>query len=988
MTIRKFLVTGFFGLIAAWAAAQSTFPVNGVRDDRDKAYAFTHATIVVAPGNIIQDGVMVIQQGRITYVGTDNSMVKDAVVRNMNGKYIYASFVDMDADYGIPAKSNPPAGFGPQMNNNFNTALNWNQAVTPEFNAYENFATDTSNNKMWRNAGFGTVLTSRHDGILRGTGALVMLGNEPSNLMLMNTAVSNHYSFMKGSSTQDYPSSEMGSIALIRQTLYDADWYAKGGNKQEKNISLEAVNANKPLIQIFEVKDKYEILRADKIGDEFNFQFVVKGSGNEYQRLDEIKKTNAALIIPVVYPKTPDVSDPYDAELISLADLKHWEMAPANCAFLQQAGIPFCITSSGLENRADLIKNVRKAIQYGLNENDALAALTTTPARLSNSGKDIGTLEKGKLANFIITSDDIFKDNAVIYENWVNGKQYVVNPSLENDMRGIYKLSIDNRVYGLIVRGNADVPEFAIIKNTDTIKANSTLTDESCKIQFTDGTDVIRLSGWINGKNFEGNGQINERWIPWKGEFTNVYADKKQPEKIDSVDIGKICYPFTAFGWETAPKQQDILITNTTVWTNEKEGVLKNTDVLISGGRIVKIGKNIAAKNAMVIDGAGKHLTAGIIDEHSHIAIYSGVNEGTQSSSAEVRIGDVVNPEDINIYRQLSGGVTSAHLLHGSANPIGGQTQLIKLRWGLAPEDMKFSGWPGFIKFALGENVKQSNWGDFNVVRFPQTRMGVEQVYEDEFTRAEAYIKAMQDPAQLVRRDLELDAIAEILQHKRFITCHSYVQSEINMLMKVADEHHFTVNTFTHILEGYKVADKMKQHGAGASTFSDWWAYKYEVYEAIPQNAGILTKEGVVTAINSDDAEMGRRLNQEAAKSIKYMGLSEEEALKLCTLNPAILLHVDDRVGSIKEGKDADLVLWSDDPLSIYAVAEKTMVDGVIYYDRSQAAATAAALQKERARIIAKMIAEKNRGGATVPVQGKKDMLYDCDTQIDFMSGF
>ncbi len=964
---------------------QSTFPVNGVFDERNKTYAFTHATIVVDPTVTIQDGTLLISDGKIMDVGAQVNIPADAVIIDAKGKFIYPSFIDLDADFGIPAKINPPVQPGPQMVNNFKMPLNWNQAVTPEFNAIENFSVDTAKNKTWRNAGFGMVLTHRHDGIMRGTGALVLLGDEPVSNMVVNGKVSDHFSFQKGSSTQDYPSSEMGSIALIRQTLYDADWYAKGGNKEEKNISLEAYNQNKTLLQIIDVRNKLEILRADKIGDEFNFQFIIKGNGDEYQRVNEIKSTNAALIIPVNYPKTPDVSDPYDAELLSLGDLKHWEMAPANCAYLEKAGVQFCITSSGLENKSDLLKNVRKAIAYGLSEQTALSALTVVPASLTKTINETGSLHKGKRANFIITSGDIFAEDAIIYQNWINGKQYIIHPSLQNDTRGIYKLTTGNRVYGLLIKGKRDMPEFAVIKNTDTLKANGKLSDENISLQFYDGADLIRLSGWTKDKNFEGNGQINDAWISWKAEFTNVYAEKQKPVKKDSLQIGKVIYPFTAFGWESQPKQKDILISNATIWTNEKEGVLQNTDILISNGKILKVGKNIAAKNALHIDGTGKHVTAGIIDEHSHIAISDGVNEGTQASSAEVRIGDVVNCDDVNIYRQLSGGVTSSHLLHGSANPVGGQTQLIKLRWGAAPEAMKFQNADGFIKFALGENVKQSNWGDLNTVRFPQTRMGVEQVYEDIFTRAEEYIAAENNPDILVRKDLELDAIAEILQKKRFITCHSYVQSEINMLMKVAEEHHFKVNTFTHILEGYKVADKMKMHGAGGSTFSDWWAYKYEVYEAIPQNAGIMNKEGVITAVNSDDAEMARRLNQEAAKSIKYTGMSEEDALKMCTLNPAKLLHVDDRVGSIKEGKDADIVLWSDDPLSIYAVAEKTMVDGIIYYDRVQETEMIDAMAKERARIISKMIAEKNAGGPTVPVIVKGEKLYDCEDVEDYV---
>jgi imidazolonepropionase-like amidohydrolase len=354
-------------------------------------------------------------------------------------------------------------------------------------------------------------------------------------------------------------------------------------------------------------------------------------------------------------------------------------------------------------------------------------------------------------------------------------------------------------------------------------------------------------------------------------------------------------------------------------------------------------------------------------------------------------MGDAINPEDINIYRQLAGGVTTSQLLHGSANPIGGQSAIIKLRWGQNAEGMKFENAVGFIKFALGENVKQSNWGDFNSVRFPQSRMGVEQVYMDYFTRAAEYSKALESLAKpagkqpaikapAFRKDLELEAIAEIINKKRFITCHSYVQSEINMLMHVADSFNFKVNTFTHILEGYKVADKMKAHGVHASTFADWWAYKNEVMEAIPYNAAILTKMGVNTSINSDDAEMGRRLNQEAAKSIKYGGLTEVQALKLVTLNPAKMLHIDDKVGSIKTGKSADIVIWSDNPLSIYAKVEKTLIDGKIYFDRELHQKASEYIKIEKARIIAKLLAEKQKGATVVKHRSKKRQLYHCNT--------
>ncbi|HEY4651231.1 MAG TPA: amidohydrolase family protein, partial [Pontibacter sp.] len=639
------------------------------------------------------------------------------------------------------------------------------------------------------------------------------------------------------------------------------------------------------------------------------------------------------------------------------------------------------------------LPNVRKAVKYGLPEEEALKALTATPARLLKAENLIGSLNEGKLANFIVTSDNLFADDNLILENWVQGDRYKIT-EVPSDYRGVYSLKIGNNTKKLKIAGTPDKPELSVI-GQDTVKGKISFNGNLVTLSFTDGkksSETIRLSGWLAGKNLQGEGQLPDAsTVKWSATFSEAMTaqDKKDSaKKAEQVEVGQLIYPFRAYGQAELPKQETVLIKNATVWTNEKDGKLENADVLLKNGKIAKVGKNLSESGARVIDGTGKHVTPGIIDEHSHIAL-NAVNEGSQAVTSEVRMADVVNSDDINIYRQLAGGVTTSQLLHGSANPVGGQSAIIKLRWGKSPQDLMVEGADGFIKFALGENVKQSNWGNAQTIRFPQSRMGVEQVYVDAFTRAKEYEQAWKNYNKLSkkqqaktaapRRDLELETLVEILNGKRHITCHSYVQSEINMMMKVAEEMGFKVNTFTHILEGYKVADKMQQHGAGGSTFSDWWAYKMEVKDAIPQNAGIMNNLGIVTAINSDDAEMARRLNQEAAKSVKYAGVSEEDALKMVTLNPAKLLHLDNRMGSLKAGKDADVVLWNNHPLSIYAKPEKTFVNGIAYYDAERDTQLQQEMEKERMRLIQKMLTAKAGGAKTQNPTIKKASVMHCE---------
>ncbi len=949
--------------------AQATSPVNDVASPKDGYYAFTNATIVKDAQTTLQNATLIIKQGKIENVGNNIGIPKNAIVIDCKGKYIYPSFVDIFSDYGISTPATPPFNGNffarQQITSNTKGAYGWNQAIKSETEGAKIFIADDTKAKLLRDIGFGAVLTHQKDGIARGTGPLVSLANQSDNLVMIKDKAAAFYSFNKGSSTQTYPSSMMGDIALLRQTYLDAQWYKNAQAKEGTNLSLKSWNDNQALPQIFDAGDKWNDLRANKIAEEFNVKYIIKGGGNEYQRIKEIAATKAAYIISLNYPAPIDVDDPAELRFAGLDDLKHWELAPGNAAALEKAGVAFCISSADLSNTTDFMPNLRKAIEYGLTESKALEALTKTPASLLGMYDKIGSLDNGKIANFIIASGPIFAEKTTVFQNWAQGIKHAVKEEGWYDVKRSYKYTASNGKSFSVDLKDGGIASFI---NTDTLTGKYSYDGKLVKLSYTEGkgkdAKETDLSGTANGNTWNGLGRDaagnNFTWIANYDHELLQKADSIKPKA--ALALGKVIYPFVSFGWQELPKQETILIKNTTIWTSDASGKLEATDVLIKNGKIATIGKNLSDASAKIIDGNGKHLTAGIIDEHSHIAAAS-INEGGQSVTSEVRIGDNLNPEDINIYRQLSGGVTTSHILHGSANTIGGQTQLIKLRWGVNAEELKFAGADPFIKFALGENVKRSASALGNN-RFPDTRMGVDQVQVDAFTRAVDYQKMMKLNPTNTRRDLELDALVEILNKKRFITCHSYVQSEINATIKMAERFGFTLNTFTHILEGYKVADKMKAHGANASTFSDWWNYKMEVVDAIPYNAYIMQQVGLNVAINSDDAEMARRLNQEAAKSIKYGGMSEEDALKMVTINPAKMLHVDAKVGSIKVGKDADVVLWSDNPLSVYANAEITIVDGTIYFDRAKDLELRKRNLAEKTRLIQKLAAAKKSSDA------------------------
>ncbi len=1005
--------------------AQETFPINGVEDNRENYYVFFNANIVVDYNTTVQNGTLIIKNGKIISVGKDINVPNGVRKFDLNGNYIYPSFIDLYSDYGIVKnKSNRSSGgwmssyTNPQMLSNKDGPFSWNESIRPEYNSVENIKFDQKKSNILRKEGFGSVVSHNMDGIMRGTGTFISLANDVEQNIIFSEKVSNHFSFMKGSSRQRYPSSLMGAVALMKQSFFDAEWYkANSGKLSQTNLSLSSINDNKGLPKIIEVSDKLRLLLAQKIEKEIGVKFLIKGQGDEYQRINEIKEGNSNLIIPINYPKPFNVDDPFKNEDILLSQLKHWEMAPSNPYFLEKNGINFSITSHGIKNLSDFRKNLIKSHERGASKSTLLKALTYNPSKFINMDHKIGAIKESYIANFFISDGDIFSKETKILSNWIQGKWHRVTDTNINDYVGNYSLIFetkdDKKIASLIlnVKGDKDNPSASVLSSSKSdsisIKTKIVVDDENVYISFNIPKDKkgitsgeYKLSGYFSNGRFLGKGTLNNfDWIDWvatknDSQLINENINKKETIKKDT-GIGKVIYPFVEYGTETLKKQKKILFKGAKLWTLEGKGVIEKGDVLIENGKIIEVGEEISIndKNIKLIDGNGMHLTPGIIDEHSHIALF-GVNEGSQSNTAEVRIKDVVNSEDINIYRQLAGGVTTSQLLHGSANAIGGQSAIVKFRWGSSPEEMIIKEADEYIKFALGENVKRSRAS--SSTRFPDTRMGVEQVFVDAFNKARIYenkwkkynslTKKEKLGAIIPRKDIELEALSQILNGKMHITCHSYVQSEINMLMKVAEKFSFKVNTFTHILEGYKVADIMARHGAGAGSFSDWWAYKNEVKEAIPYNAALMLQAGVVTSINSDSREMARRLNQEAGKSIKYGDISEVEAMKLVTLNPAKLLNLDHRIGSIKVGKDADLVLWNEHPLSIYSKPLKTLVDGKIYFDIEEDEILREEIKRERARIISKMKNSNTPMGVRrKPIKTAHFELH-CEDEYDYQS--
>ncbi|MEZ5358303.1 MAG: amidohydrolase family protein [Candidatus Zixiibacteriota bacterium] len=983
-------------LICSTAVSSTgTTPELGIRDKTPDARAFINARLHISPDIVYDNAVFIIENGKVVKVGKDVSIPDGVTVIDLQGKTIYPGFIEPLSSYGIVAHDTK--GNDRSRNARYTTdrigGNAWNEAIHAEMNWFRFFKPDTEAMKKLHQSGFSIARSARQDGIFRGRSCVALIGEGLPNDVILDPSNAHIISFDRGTSKQEYPSSLMGTIAMIRQMFYDVQWYTQtheaykhnpGAELPEFNAAVEALaNIESEPIVFDAGRDGSNLLRVKILCSEFDLSPVIVASGYEYNNMKDITGLNASLIVPVDFPETPEIKTLEDQLDVTLGQLRHWESAPGNPAALEKSGVPFAFTSYRLKKTEDFLPNVRKAVKRGLSEKFALAALTTVPAKLCGISNTAGTLEPGKLANFIVCDGNIFDDDCTIYSVWAVGKPDELIPLPMTEFSGQYELAIGDKKAQLTITGTD--PKYKGEWTIDgwTGKLDDVSIDRTM-IQFAGSLDsaktqgIARFSGRKDGNTITGMCTLGDGTVVnWTAVRTgDAPADKKtdNAEKQDEL-LARTTYPNKAYGPEKPPQQSDILIKHATIWTADEAGILEDADMLIRDGRIEKIGKNLTAPSGIaVIDASGRHVTPGIIDAHSHIAIDGDVNEGTHAITPEVRIGDVIDPEQVNIYRQLAGGVTACLTLHGSANPIGGQCQAIKLRWGSDAEEFKIDGATPTIKLALGENVKQSNWGERFTTRYPQSRMGVEAIirdvlqaareYEQEWDAYNALSKKKQAAVIPPRRDLGLDAVVEFLHDEMLVHCHTYMQAETLMLMRLAEEYGFTIDVFIHVLEGYKVADEMAKHGVAGTTFSDWWAYKFEVYDAIPYNASLMAERGVLTSVKSDDIDLARRLNQEAGKVIHYGGMTPEEAIKLVTINSAKQIGIDDMTGSLTEGKDADFVIWSDYPLSMYAKAEQTWIDGAKYFDLETDKQLREDIEREKNALIQKVLSIEEKGGA------------------------
>ncbi|GAB5497445.1 MAG: amidohydrolase family protein [Phycisphaerales bacterium] len=996
-------------------------PENGPRVTDPGLHAIVGGTVHL-PSGAEAGATILIRDGKVERImrdGGDADLSGYRVWELAEDAHVYPGFVEPWFEVDTPAHESSMPG------------RHWNSRITPNRSVLEGSGLSGSDAESLRKLGFVAAGIAPKGGILRGLGAVVSTSAPTNNTAADDPTVYRRRAFHTADffksgwgGAMEYPTSQMGCIALIRQSIDDAEWQASSGLNPSTN-SLDALTmVDAPFF--FHIDHELEALQADHVLGAFDSsrELVLVGTGTEFKRLDAIADTGASVIVPLRFPRKPDVSSVGKAESVDLSTMMVWEQAPTNARRLVEAGVTTAITSSKSRKRGKFFDNLHEAIEAGLSKESALAMVTTVPADLLGVGDTLGTIEAGKPACLVVASGDLFDpdtEDVKVRDVWVEGVRHEISTDDAHPFDGEWAIWVgpeDQPVYEMTI--NVDGKK---ITGTEAADGDEPSTGDARHVKMTentisfllddedDGTGTYIMSGILTGDRIAGSA-IG----PDDGSFTwaakRIESEEAANEEDTETDGSEVAdeadedlapedlpgYPFGAYAYSEIPPQEAVFFTNATIWTSGPAGVIERGSLLIENGRISVIADqaegDIALRlpeNARSFDLEGKHITPGIVDAHSHTGTWTfGTNEGAQSVTAEVRMEDTSDPDHINWYRQLAAGVTTVNTLHGSANPIGGQNVIQKVRWGsVHPRDMHLSGAMPGIKFALGENVTHANWGNDGRDRYPQTRMGVDSIMRDRFTAARqyardwtSYLRSSGDSAtevgmsdslakslakasmfdgqippnsELPRRDHELDALAEILAGDRLIHCHSYRQDEILMLAEIAREFGFTIGTYQHGLEAYKVAEAVRERSRGASIFSDWWAYKVEVQDAIAQAGPVMWEAGVNVSYNSDSDNMVRRLNTEAAKAIKYGNVPEDEAFKFVTINPAYQLGIEDRVGSIEVGKDADIAIWSGPPMSTLSQCEQTWVDGRQYFSIEKDNELRERIAAERARLVAKI---------------------------------
>ncbi|MCB9858724.1 MAG: amidohydrolase family protein [Phycisphaerales bacterium] len=927
--------------------------------------------IVVAPGQVIEDGQVLIHDGRIIDVGPSIKAPAEAVVFDASDLTVYPGLIDGLSQRGVePAErsdtelatlaDDPPDTTETVQSK---TVEAYRRLVHPSWRAEERVNPEAAQFGRHRKGGFTAAVVAPPTAIFSGSSALILTGSKPLRREVIAANVAMHAAFVTRAGSGDdgprwgrgYPSSKMGAIALMRQTLLDAAWHRDLLAWSKRNPTGESAPLDKDLEALWPALDgdervaflansESEIHKALDIAAEFRLKPLIVGGREGWRAAERLKRENVPVILSTKWSDAPEIpkgpkrptedatTQPATQPTTRSADegadkmsttwaqrapmfddewqdrawqsrrefeekRRQWGEEVDNAQRLHEAGVRFAFATFDLDAPDEISKRLRQAVDRGLPEDAALAALTSDAADLLGMSDSIGRVARGRIANLTLVTGPLFDKKSELRWVFVNGEAFRIGDSKrggagEGEKKGRRGFRGGPPKDEPVVDG-PDKPADAIESGPSAKQADDEEASEEALLK-----------------------KLSE--IEWPEFACETEADRKP-----RIETGG-----------------DVMLRNATLLTIE-DGDLPETDLLIRGGLIAEIGQDLPARNGvMEIDLKGYCISPGMIDPHSHMCITGGVNEGTLSATPEVRIRDVIDHRDIGAFRALAGGTTCIHTMHGSANTIGGQNAVLRLKFGHPASEWFFTEAPQTVKFALGENVKQSNGGGRRT-RFPATRMGVEVVLRRSFDAALAYIDANEqfkrdaaarkDPRP-VRRDLRLEALADVYRGTIWVHCHCYRADEVLRLLAVAEDYGFRIAVLQHILEGYRAIPEILRHGCSTSTFSDWWAYKIEAYNAIPQNAARLAQAGIVSTINSDSAEVVRHLNLEAAKSMHFGGLAPNDALRLATLNAAIELGIDKYVGSLKVGKRADIAIFDGHPLDTFSHCVLTLIDGEAYF--------------------------------------------------------